>query len=307
MRNYRGYAHNSGYPLTELFLADIQKIFSIDFLKQINNIRFNGNLGDFSNAKDALEIVDFFIRYSNANIIIETNGSVREPQWWAQLAHERITVFFGIDGLDDTHSLYRKNTDWNKIIDNAKGLINNNGNAVWKFIPFKHNQHQLDVCKELADKIGFKEFVIYDQGRNQGPVYSRTGKFEYWLGDPWSDTPPLVESLLHSHYTWFDSSNGTNLKIDESTELNCISINNKEIYLAADGSVYPCCFTGFFPKNMHHPGNSQIEPYIKNNNALNYSLEECIQWFLDLKKLWDLPDIKSGKPYICLNTCRSQQ
>jgi len=307
MRNYRGYSYNSGYPITELLLEDIQKIFSIDFLKQIRHVNFNGNLGDFSNAKDALKIVDYFLTNSTSQIQIETNGSANTPEWWAQLANRRITILFALDGLEDTHSTYRIDTNWNKVIANAKSVINNNGNAVWKFIPFMHNKHQINECKALAKDLGFTDFTLWDQGRNQTPVYSRKGEFEYWIGtNGWPGGIPKVTDLLNNHLSWFDPSIKMSIDIDESSRLNCISMQNQEIYLAADGSIYPCCFTGFYPETMHQPGNSQIKPMIKNNNALEYPLSECVEWFTTLQKSWDLPDIMSGKPYICLNTCRSR-
>ena len=53
---------------------------------------------------------------------MHTNGSAREQNWWKELAKYRVIVTFGIDGLEDTHHLYRISTDFNKIIDNAQGV-----------------------------------------------------------------------------------------------------------------------------------------------------------------------------------------
>ena len=36
---------------------------------------------------------------------MHTNGSAREQNWWKELAKYRVIVTFGIDGLEDTHSI----------------------------------------------------------------------------------------------------------------------------------------------------------------------------------------------------------
>ena len=190
MRNYRGYDYNSGYPDAELSLEDFQHIVTPDLLKQLiqpdppvggripviydfRGITFNGNLGDFASARDAVEIVEYCASY-NVPVLINTNGSLRNQTWWRRLALPNVTVGFALDGLADTHHLYRQDTNWQKIIDNATALIQAGGRAVWRFVPFDHNRHQEDDCKALAKKLGFAHFEnIYD-GRDWGPVFQRS-------------------------------------------------------------------------------------------------------------------------------------
>lgn len=302
MRNYRGYEFNSGYPLTELRLEHIKKIFSQQFLKQIKYINFNGNLGDFGLARDALDIVRYFIDYSPAKIQIETNGSMRTQEWWSQLAHPRIKILWALDGLSDTHALYRQDTEWQKIIDNAGAFISAGGHAVWKFIPFDHNRHQLEECRALSQQLRFKSFVIYDQGRNKGPVFDRKGEFSHWLGQPQSHEP-IVNEMVENHLTWFDPKLPIPWIKNQSVAIDCEHLKKQEIYIAADGSVYPCCWLGYFPSTMHHPGNQQIQPLIKNNNALEHSLDECLAWFNAVEKSWKFDSIAQGRLYTCVSNC----
>ena len=304
MRNYRGYDYNSGYPITELGLEEIKKIFSADFLQQITYINFNGNLGDFGIAKDSIEIVKYFLQNSSAEIQIETNGSIRSPAWWTQLVDPRICILWALDGLEDTHSLYRQDTVWQHIIDNATAYITAGGRAVWKFIPFVHNQHQIEQCRQLSQQLGFQDFILWDQGRNQGPVFNRKGEFSHWLGQP-ENSVPEVQPLVQDHITWFDLKKPIPWIKNESSKIDCRHIKKRELYIAADGSVYPCCYLGFYPLQMNHPGNSQIAPMVKNNNALQHSLEECIRWFDSVEQSWSQSSIAQGKLYACLNTCRS--
>jgi sulfatase maturation enzyme AslB (radical SAM superfamily) len=300
MRNYRGVDYNSGYPLTELSLGNIKHIFDDNsFLKQIKKINFNGNLGDFSLAADALEIVDFFLSNTTAEIQIETNGSTRTAAWWTRLAHSRIKILFALDGLSDTHGLYRQNTNWEKIIENARAVISHQGNAVWKFIPFKHNQHQQWACQQLATEMGFCDFVVYDQGRNNGPVYTRSGDFSHWLGDAWESIPP-VDAMLESHITWFEKYKNTTEPVPK---IDCQHLQKQELYIAADGSVYPCCYLGFFPNTMHHAGNQQLKLIVMENNALEYSLDHCLKWFDQIEQSWKQPSVSDGCLYACASTC----
>jgi len=300
MRNFKGYPHNFGYPLTELSLSDIKQILSKNFLQQLTYINFNGNLGDFSNAKDAISIVNYVIKHSQANVQIETNGSTNTAEWWEQLAHPRIDIYFALDGLEDTHNLYRLDTNWNKVLENAKAVIRAGGNAIWKFIEFDHNKHQISDCENMSKSLGFKSFEVVDQGRNQGPVYTRKGEFSHWIGNPFINKL-TVNQDLDQHHNWFDNTDFDWL--DQTCDISCRHKNKKEIYIAADGSVYPCCWTGFYPTTMFLPGNSQIKDLVVKNNALQYTLNECISWFDSLEKQWELPDIASGKPFLCLQNC----
>jgi len=300
MRNYRGLDYNSGYPDTELTLENIQHILTPDILKTINHVNFNGNLGDFSLAKDGAEIVQYLVA-QNITIGINTNGSLRPKSWWQKLASPNVTIGFALDGLADTHARYRQDTDWNRIIENAQAYIAAGGSAIWRFVPFEHNRHQEAECRALAKEMGFIDFEnIYD-GRDAGPVYTRAGEFSHWLG-PVGDVPP-IKDMLQSHITWYDSKTVKILKDTDTLNLRCRHKMAKEIYLAADGTVYPCCYLGFYPLSMNHPGNKELAPMVTENNALEYSLEHCLEWFESIEQAWSKSSIAEGRPYQCVSSC----
>lgn len=303
-RNYRGLDYNSGYPVCDMSLENFQHIVApiLDQLK-LNpsyGVNFNGNLGDFALARDGSEIVNW-LADNRVRISINTNGSLRSPGWWASLARPGVQIGFAIDGLADTHHLYRQDTDWNRVIENAQAFITAGGHAIWRFAPFDHNRSQESACKALAKELGFVRFEnIYD-GRDSGPVYTRDGKFSHWLGA--KSEPIPVDDLLHSHKTWF---NHKTIKIKKDTpELNllCQHTVNQEIYLAADGSVYPCCYLGFYPGQMQHPGNEQLLPIVRENNALEYDLAHCMKWFDQVEESWAKESISTGRLYACVNSC----
>jgi len=307
MRNYRGSDFNAGYPETELGLDDIKQILQPGFLKQLTRgISFNGNLGDFAVARDAQEIVHW-LADQGVPVYINSNAGMRTPDWWARLARPGVRIGFAIDGLADTHSLYRQDTDWHRVIANATAFIRAGGHAIWRFIPFDHNQHQEQACQELATKLGFARFENIDEGRNRGPVYSRTGEFSHWLGKPFTArdelNPPDIKPMLESHVTWFDHRTVVCDKDTQPLNLVCQHARLKEIYIAADATVYPCCFLGFYPQTMKHPGNRQLLPLIQENNALEYDLEHCIAWFDSVEETWSKNSIAEGRLYRCVNSC----
>jgi sulfatase maturation enzyme AslB (radical SAM superfamily) len=305
MRNYRGHDYNSGYPDTELYFADIVHIFKKPLLQQlaqnpVYGANFNGNLGDFAVSRDGVEIANYFAS-AGVKVNINTNGSSRSPGWWAKLAHPNIQIGFALDGLADTHALYRQDTDWHKIIENASAFIQAGGRAIWRFVPFDHNKHQEQECRRLARELGFVNFEnIYD-GRDAGPVYTRSGEFSHWLGP--ASSPPPIKDMLQSHVTWFDSKTIKLQKDTSELNLRCQHKVNREIYLAADGTVYPCCYLGFYPTQMNHAGNSQIKEIVQDNNALEHDLEHCLEWFDQVEQSWAKESIAAGRLYSCVNSC----
>ena len=94
--------------------------------------------------------------------------------------------------------------------------------------------------------------------------------------------------------------------------LDCESKKFKSIYIAANGDVSPCCFLGFYPKTYgagqyHEAANAQIKPLISKNNALEYPLEECIEWFESVKNSWKISDYQQGRLVICDDNCGQKQ
>lgn len=309
VRNANGYPHNFGYPETSLSLENIKTMFPVDFVQQLTSIDLCGNFGDFVMNPEAFEIVEYFHNTNNQIIIrISTNGSARNKQFWQSLGKlgHRIHITFCLDGLEDTHSLYRVDTVWSNIIKNAQEFISAGGTAVWKMIEFDHNKHQVEECRQLAKDMGFYRFDFTDHGRNSGPVFDRQGKFSYALGEV---REALRTSPVENIINW--QSHPVQPMPKEKTAINCFSKNERSIYIAGDGSVYPCCYLGAFPTTFTNGSwYKQTHDQIRNlmplgNNALEVGLENALNWFNEIEASWSKTTYAEGRLILCDSHCGS--
>lgn len=299
------------FPLTQLSLDDIKKILPPAFINQLNIILFNGNYGDFITARDGCEIIEYLKSCkSSLEIQISTNASAR-PDIWETLGRLGIQVQFRLDGLKDTHHLYRQNTNWDLILSNAKKFISAGGFAVWAMIIFDHNRHQIDACRQLSMDMGFREFFLVDHlagVRNKFPVFTRDKKLAHVVGDYQG---PIDFDTIHTNYLHQQTNYASALDyVTNHSSITCktMTIENEhrgqEIYLCANGEVYPCCWTGFYPKmNPADYTNQQLLKIIKENNALEYGLEHAVKWFTAVSESWSIPSVKQGRIMACDTVC----
>ena len=304
-RNLYGYPYNRGYEETSLSLELIEKSFSPDFIKQLGMILVNGNFGDFTANLESIDILKYFKQHNPSLFIqVSTNGSARNAEFWRELGNINNTkVEFCLDGLEDTHHLYRQDTDFNKIIQNAKTYMAPGGYAVWKMIKFDHNQHQIAEAEQRSKEYGFKEFQLEDHGRNNGPVFDRKGNLVHVMGD-WN-AHTKIEEIIEFHA---DTTKKYQYPAyNPNRKLDCFTKNNNSIYIAADGRVYPCCYMGFNPltynKGWHGFVNGQIKPIVYNNSLHETTLEETIRWFGKVESSWAKTSTEDGRLIQCDITC----
>jgi MoaA/NifB/PqqE/SkfB family radical SAM enzyme len=231
-RRINGGVLNPLMSLDEITLTQFKKWFPINFIQQLDSLFICGNLGDPIIAEDCLEIFQY-LRETNStiNLSMHTNGSARNIYWWKELAKFKVRVVFGIDGLADTHEVYRINTDWNKIIKNATAFIEAGGHAEWHMLIFKHNQQQVGACQHQADMMGFKKFQVKHTSRfkdNKFHVLDETGK-----------TVNVLYPTEHS------TKLTSNVLLTVPSEIQCKAKKYKQIYVSANGGITPCCWLDF--------------------------------------------------------------
>ncbi len=313
---------NRYLPLRELTIADIRKIFSQEFLHQLAEIYLCGNYGDPIAAKSTLEALKYF-KFCNPKIVtkIHTNGAVRAASWWQDLAQCCDQVYFGIDGLEDTNSLYRIGTDFYRIMENAQAYIDAGGVAKWQYIVFRHNEHQIDEARKRANLMGFKEFNVKKTGRffsntkmqvrQDKEVLDAQGVQTHTLEMPteerWRNQALKNEMHLLEKY-------GSMANYLDHTQIHCQAVDTKSIYISADGMVFPCCWVAnqmyvWFQEprsNELWQTLSQLPQGSQSLSALQHELETIVEgpYFQQiLPRAWQQKSVKSGKPWVCAKTC----
>ena len=244
-RNVHGGLKNPNINKRGWTLDEYKKIISPEVIEQIENVYFCGNYGDPLLNDQLLEMVEYTTTIKkHININIHTNGSLRNKEWWTDLAKvmpNSHRVIFAIDGLEDTHSIYRVGTSYKKIIENARAFIDAGGIAEWAYIRFKHNEHQVDEARQLAIKLGFQFFTMKDSSRwllePKFKVLDKQGNTEYYL-----------ESSQYSTIKILDKTHITNYKnVLEQTEVSCYAKHVKEVYIDSYGHLFPCCWLAMIP------------------------------------------------------------
>lgn len=307
VRNAYGYPHNFGYPETSLTLSDIKTILPPDFIQQLTDFNVCGNFGDFVANNESAEILEYIKQVNpEIRIVISTNGGARDTDFWQRLAAIESEIHFCIDGLEDTHSVYRVDTKYNTVIKNAKAFIGAGGTAYWKMIEFDHNNHQIDQARQTAKELEFMSFEVANHGRISGSHFDRRGNLVNTIG------PGPHHSNIDNIIAWEskDPAEDYLLQQPEKSCVSCYTQNEKSIYLAANGEIYPCCFLGFYPKTFangpwYNVANQQIAQLMgdSNNNAIEVGVEQAIEWFTRVEESWQVEKYSNGRTRMCDHHC----
>jgi sulfatase maturation enzyme AslB (radical SAM superfamily) len=211
-------------------LSVFKQWFEPDFIKQLESLFMCGNLGDPIISKDTLEIYQY-LRELNPNIrlAMHTNGSARDTEWWQRLAQLKVKVTFGIDGLADTHHLYRISTDFNKIIENTRAFISAGGVAKWHMLVFAHNEHQIEQCRTMSKDMGFVDFSIKHTSRFKQDYLQVIDD----MGRPTHRIKPTQISL-----DMIPLSEAAQKEV--KPHIACKAQKYKQLYVSACGNVSPC-------------------------------------------------------------------
>ena len=319
-RNVSGGRVNPYLPLTEFSLKEIERAFPHDFVRRLRRISFCGNHGDPATAKELPSILRFF-RKINPGLLINlwTNGSLRSASYWASLAKILSVVHFSIDGLADTNGIYRRGADFGKIMENAAAFIEAGGFAVWDFIVFRHNEHQVEEAQALARKMGFGQFIVKKTGRffsnsrqqtkSRHPVLNRKGETEYFLEPP--SNPVYQNASLRLDM----ASKGDRLRAHlNQTPVRCQVQEEKSVYISAEGYVFPCCFLAgqmylWHQKRRENQIHRFLDKLPEKEESLNVKkrpLKEILQDSFFQKTIPEAQkpgDVRKDRLFMCAKTC----
>jgi MoaA/NifB/PqqE/SkfB family radical SAM enzyme len=291
---------NSPLPRPDLEIGQItleqfKTYFPPSILQPLKKIMFCGTQGDPGMARDTLEICEYLMKNTSETFLVQmhTNGGMRTPDWWAKLGalfSQRSPrnlscwrVIFSIDGLEDTNHIYRRNVKWDNLMANAKAFIDAGGNAVWEYLIFEHNEHQIETARKMADDLGFVLFVPkaalgVDNGTQLTTMNAldKDGKLDYVINAPKNPANRNLSNPTATHITksfTFKFEDYRELKKNKSNENYKEKVNRvyeiinredtskfdsceikckaktknewgTEIFVDNFGRVLPCCYVG---------------------------------------------------------------
>jgi len=217
----REYSSPESLDNSNISLEQIKNLISqIPNPKNIN-FYFGGASGDPMMNPEIVEIIKYSAEHVKA-VSMDTNGSLRNTIIWKQLGEisERTgsSITFSIDGLEDTNHIHRINTSWKLIMQNMKTYIDAGGYSDWKFLIFKHNQHQVEEAKALAKKLKVKQFISEPSSREikNYPI-------------------ELIDLPL-------DKTRSFNASKNIVSSINCRSLKTGYMYISSSFKLYPCCY-----------------------------------------------------------------
>jgi MoaA/NifB/PqqE/SkfB family radical SAM enzyme len=305
--------------LKEISLQHFKDIFS-DFKFNIGRINFCGNFGDPFFSRDIYSITewigsDLINRNNNQNTFIHmhlhTNGGMKSAKWWneygklcAKFFPGKHTVTFSIDGLEDTHHIYRVNTRYKRVVENARAFIAGGGEAEWSFIKFGHNEHQMSEAKKLAVEYGFASFIPVTTQRFYGKpeINYKFNKKEFKVTAATDYASEATQDRLINYVEKEDD-----IINDSKSNISCQVQRKQELFIDCLGDVHPCCWIGSYiyrdkyivkdDKDIQHP----IFAMRDNRNAIDESLNDIIY---DDFFQYTLPESFKYEPCgICVRQC----
>lgn len=274
-------------------------------------ISINGNYGDLVMHHDPTSLVELCSANSNL-VVIHTNGGAQNKTFWKTIgALNNVTCIFAIDGLDDTHHLYRRNTRFDVIINNAKTFIDAGGTAIWDMLIFEHNQHQVEECKKIATEMGFNTFNSKPNaryGKSDYPVHDKDYNTEYYIKSidkvrnyKHADSRlPLYTKQDYDKILYSDHTRRREIKM---SCIDCRVIEQQSIFISADNRVWPCCWLGQMANKAEKNFSSSdfVKTFGKTNTLENF--DSIVKQFDIISQSWS-----TNKPfYECAANCNSNK
>lgn len=204
----------------QLDLEHLKSFIDIDIVGK--EFTLCGNYGDPIYYNQLIELATW-LKQQGAKITIITNGSYKTREWWAQLCSVLTLddqILFAIDGLPESFTQYRINADWASIRVGIQEAVKHT-KAVWKFIPFSFNEHEIDRAKRLSVELGMHSFVLDPSDRwNTENISTKPTNFD----------GPRTEHVIN----WVPS-------IKNEISPRCLQTHT-EHFISANGYYTPCCY-----------------------------------------------------------------
>lgn len=321
-RNQNGGSLNPHINLDELTLDDCKNIFEPRFIAQLSMMYMCGNLGDPIIAEDALEVFEYFRSHNDKIwLSMNTNAGARDEVWWRELAKiygRNGAVIFSVDGLEDTNHVYRQGVNWQTVNRSMRSFIEAGGRARWDYIIFEHNQHQVELAKEMSQQMGFEKFVAKKTGRfvtastdakDTHQAVNRRGEKTAELKKPaerYQNLALKTQGSILGKYGSMDA-------YYDQVPIRCKVKDEGNLFITAEGLALPCCWTAGRMYKWWHADHKieQIWKFINSVggkdsiSAKKHGLKAVFDTgiFEDIEQSWNKENVSDGKLKVCAMKC----
>jgi len=242
--------NDAKYTIT---LENFKTLFYPKLLQNLEWLVFNGNFGDSIMNREFREILSY-VKSHDTKVLIHTNGGIHDKDYWTDIGNTLTKwdiINFDLDGLSDTHSIHRINTTYEKVLENAKTVIDCGDTQVhWKYIVFDYNQHQVEEAKQIAKDLGFTTFSTVNTSREFHPpkdgIYRHVKKK--------TDLAKVPKKIICSWDDW------------------------GKWYVSPEGLVFRCCWTGGHYYDKDNSKFYYIKDYEHLFNGFEVPLEKILSY-----------------------------
>lgn len=237
--------------LSDISMQVLENTFPLDKRESFEGLRVNlcGAYGDCIYHPHFHDVLTY-LKKVGIRVAVETNGSHRKLAWWRRtcdILTDEDVLTFSVDGLEDSNHIYRVNARWQDI-EQAMRYCAPRVTVDWKFIVFRHNEHQLDDARKLAEDIGVRRLTFKKSGRF-GQDDPMTPRNEEYVGVITRNRRE-IEKLMRA---------GADAEeLDRHVEIAPKCRFGKDLSVTAHGYFYPCSTaepagpSGWFYDNLEH-------------------------------------------------------
>jgi MoaA/NifB/PqqE/SkfB family radical SAM enzyme len=186
--------------------------------------------------KDIYKMISYAKKF-DINIALSTNLNNFDEKSAEDMVNSRLDrVLLSIDGASkETYEKYRRGGDFSRVIKNIKILVKKKKELRsflpyinWQFLVFRHNEHEIEAAKKMAQELGVNAF-----GATSAFIAADSQEFKEWIP-------------LNKEYSRYDLS----VDLKEIVCSDSLLKQNQEgvcdwlwrgIAINWDGTFAPCC------------------------------------------------------------------
>jgi len=146
---------------SDMLVGDFKKILSffetVDMCGQISDPIYHPKFHD---------LLEEFKKQNHCHLLrIHTNGTRKSIEWWEKtFSYKNISWIFGLDGTNqETANIYRVTTRFQEVLNVMILGKKLDVDVYWQFIPFEHNEHQIDTFYKLCDQYGITPILKHSK------------------------------------------------------------------------------------------------------------------------------------------------